>query len=321
MQFIKMHGLGNDYVYVNGFSEPLPDHDDALADLARCVSDRHTGIGADGLILVLPPQAGPDAHEPAHVGMRMFNADGSEGEMCGNGIRCVCKLVHDHGILLAQAGQDQTPNPLNIETAAGILSLDYQTGDDGKVNRVTVDMGTPILTPKEIPIDEAELGPTAQPQTFMVPVTDRGQHEPSEFLTATFVSMGNPHAVIFVDDLDAIDFPRLGPLLERHAAFPQRMNVHFVQLHAAAGEARHPEGVPRARVVHWERGSGPTLACGTGACAVAVAAFLTQRLNPEGERRVITHLPGGDLDLTWRDDDHVLMTGPATEVFIGDYPA
>ena len=291
MRFVKMHGLGNDYVYVSGFDQTLPDDADELADLARRVSERRFGIGSDGLILVLPPTT-----DHAHVRMRMFNADGSEGEMCGNGVRCVCKLAHDHGICDA--------NPMKIETAAGLMVLDYQLDDAGKVDRVAVDMGKPILEPAEVPVDVSELGPTGQPQTFMIPVTDRGQHEPSEFLTATFVSMGNPHAVIFTPDLETLDFTRLGPRLETHPAFPNRMNIHFVQMTAD----------DRARVRHWERGSGATLACGTGACAVAVAANLTGKAG----RRLITNLPGGELELEWRDDDHLVMTGPAVEVYRGE---
>ncbi|MFW5681914.1 MAG: diaminopimelate epimerase [Phycisphaeraceae bacterium] len=296
MRFVKMHGLGNDYVYINGFAESLPEDDPALAALAQRVSRRRFGIGSDGLILVLPPTSGD-----AHVRMRMFNADGSEGEMCGNGIRCVCKLTHDHGVI---ASPRDTPRPLKVETAAGLMSLDYELDADEKVTRVSVDMGEPILDPDRVPVLADELGPTAQPQTFAIAITDRGQHEPSEFLNATFVSMGNPHATIFVQDLEAVDFTRLGPLLETHAAFPNRMNVHFVQM----------IGGDRARVRHWERGSGATLACGTGACAVAVAASLTGKAG----RRLLTHLPGGDLEIEWRDDNRVVMTGPAEEVYRGE---
>lgn len=295
MRFVKMHGLGNDYVYVNGFSETIPGDDRALAELAQRVSRRRFGIGSDGLILVLPP-----TRDEAHVRMRMFNADGSEGEMCGNGIRCVCKLVRDHGVI---ASPGDTPRPLKVETPAGVMSLDYELDDAGAVARVRVDMGEPILDPERVPIRVDELGPTSQPQTFAAAVTDRGQHEPSEFLNATFVSMGNPHATIFVEDLESADFTRLGPLLETHAAFPNRMNVHFVQM----------LGDDRARVRHWERGSGATLACGTGACAVAVAASLTGKAG----RRLLTHLPGGELEIEWRDDNRVVMTGPAEEVYRG----
>lgn len=296
MRFVKMHGLGNDYVYVNGFAETLPQDDEELAALAKRVSPRRFGVGSDGLILVLPPTGGD-----AHVRMRMFNADGSEGEMCGNGIRCVCKLTHDHGVI---SSPRDTPRPLKVETAAGLMSLDYELDADDKVTRVSVDMGEPILEPERVPVLADELGPTAQPQTFATAITDRGQHEPSEFMNATFVSMGNPHATIFVQDLEAVDFTRLGPLLETHAAFPNRMNVHFVQM----------IGEDRARVRHWERGSGATLACGTGACAVAVAASLTGKAG----RKLLTHLPGGDLEIEWRNDNHIVMTGPAEEVFRGE---
>jgi len=280
MRFTKMHGLGNDYIYVDGSAEAVADP----AALARIVSDRHTGIGGDGLILILPPAPGIDAD----ARMRMFNADGSEAEMCGNGIRCVAKYVVDHGI--------SRNKPLRVQTGNGVLSLDYQTNGDGRVSLVTVDMGEPILDPRKVPIDPAKLAATHQPQTFVID---------GEW-TATMVSMGNPHAVIFVDDLRAVDHLTAGPRLEHHAAFPKRINVHFVQVHAP-GEVT---------IVHWERGSGPTLACGTGACAVCVAGVLTGRTG----RSITGHLPGGDLRLEWREaDNHVYMTGPAVEVFSGEY--
>ncbi len=271
MRFTKMHGIGNDYVYVNGFEETVDDP----ASLARVIADRHTGVGGDGLILVLPPAPGVNAH----VRMRMFNADGSEAEMCGNGLRCVCKLAHDRGIC--------TANPMRIKTGNGVLTLDYTTNGDGKVDQVTVDMGEPILDLPDIPVDEAQFD-------------DR-------LAGATFVSMGNPHVVLYVDDVAAIELEKIGPELEHHAAFPNRMNIHFVQVHS------RDEVTMRT----WERGSGITLACGTGASAVCVAGVLTDRT----ARNILAHLPGGDLTLQWREDDnHVLMTGPATEVFTGDWP-
>lgn len=285
MKFIKMHGIGNDYVYVNGFIERVDDP----ARLAVAVADRHFGIGGDGLILVLPPQSGVDAH----VRMRMFNADGSESEMCGNGIRCVCKLAHDHGISDAR--------PMRIQTGAGVLTLDYRLDDEGKVEQVTVDMGEPILKLADVPVDATQLLETDAKHEYRLPITQ------GDDLRMTFVSMGNPHAMIYHTNVAAIDLEKIGPLLENHRAFPRRMNVHFVQVHS-------PDEVT---VRTWERGSGITLACGTGASAVCVAGVLTGRTN----RRILAHLPGGDLTLQWRQaDHHVLMTGGATQVFTGVWP-
>lgn len=290
MRFTKMHGLGNDYVYVNGF-----DPDDAKralvdpAGLAKKISDRHFGVGGDGMILLLPPEDGADAH----CRMRMFNIDGSEGEMCGNGIRCVCKLAHDRGVT--------TANPMKIQTGNGVLTLDYTLDQKGKVESVTVDMGEPALDPALVPIDVNKLRPTKQPQTFGFGVAD-----PEANFVGTFCSTGNPHVTIYVNDLDLIALETVGPLLEHHPAFPKRMNVHFV-------EVLSPSEV---RVRHWERGSGITLACGTGASAVCVAGVLTGC----GERKITAHLPGGELTLEWKEaDNHVYMTGPATEVFTGEW--
>ena len=277
MRFTKMHGLGNDYVYVDGFAETLPDTDPGLADLAQRVADRHVGIGGDGLIVVVPAAA-PDAH----VRMRMFNADGSESEMCGNGIRCVCKLVHDHRL-----GPDPDADPLRVETGAGVLSLRSTRDEAGRVDAVAVDMGRPELDPARVPVDEAKLD-------------DRlaGFH---------YVSMGNPHAVCFVDDDAPLARPQRGAELEVHPAFPNRINVHFVRVRDRA----------TVDVYHWERGSGATLACGTGACAVAVAGVRAGLL----DRSVTAHLPGGPLQLDWpADDATVTMTGPAVEVFRGVWP-
>ncbi len=289
MRFVKMHGLGNDYVYINGFTQHVADP----AALAVKIADRHFGVGGDGLILVLPPTSPGDAD----VRMRMFNADGSESEMCGNGVRCVCKFAHDFGLTAA--------NPMRVETGRGVLELRYSLDAVGQVHRVTVDMGAPILNPAQTPIDPSRLRPTAQPQTFVIP--DSPTVPGSDPVTATFVSMGNPHAVIYVPDVNVIDLTSVGARLETHPAFPRRMNIHFVQT-LLPGEV-----IMRT----WERGSGITLACGTGASAVCVAGVLTAR----GDRRILAHLPGGDLELEWRqDDDHVLMTGPAVTVFEGDYP-
>ena len=296
MRFIKMTGLGNDYVYVDCFDQAV----EHPARLARVVSDRNFGIGSDGLILVFPPDDGVDAA----ARMQMFNADGSEGQMCGNGIRCVCKMVHDHGL-----GPASASNPMRIQTASGLLSLDYDTDGHGRVKTVSVDMGRPLLEPEDVPVIIDELTQTEQPQTFKVSVPGT-----TERFDATFVSMGNPHAVIFVDEVSdetAHVLRGWGSALEAHPAFPERMNVHFVEV----------LGEEEVRVLHWERGSGPTLACGTGACAVCVAGVVTGRT----QAALTAHLPGGDLSLLWREHNAkvpgpVIMTGPATEVYTGEWP-
>jgi diaminopimelate epimerase len=279
MKFTKMHGIGNDYVYVNGFQERVADP----AAVARVVSDRHTGIGGDGLILILPS-------DKADVRMRMFNADGSEGEMCGNGIRCVAKYAYDHGLT--------KNNPMRVETGRGILSLAMRL-KESKVDQVTVNMGHPILDLSQVPVDASKLKPAKAPE-YTIPLD-----WPQRF-DASFVSMGNPHAVMYVDDVGQLDLEHVGPLVERHPAFPRRINAHWVQ-------AISPSEV---RMRTWERGSGITLACGTGACAVAVAGVLTGRT----QRKLLAHLPGGDLELEWREsDNNVYMTGPASEVFSGEW--
>ena len=277
MRFTKMQGAGNDYIYVDCFSIPLPRDP---AGLSRAVSDRHFGIGSDGLILICPS-------EIADARMRMFNADGSESEMCGNGIRCVAKYVHDHGIV-------RKPN-LKIETGRGILSLDLELLG-GKVRSVRVDMGQPILTGVLIPTTL----PGDPPINVPLAVADIK-------LMVTCVSMGNPHCVTYVDEPTDSLILGIGPKVENLPAFPRRTNVEFVRVNSVADITM--------RV--WERGSGATLACGTGACAVAVAGVLTGRT----QRRITAHLPGGDLRLEWSEaDDHVYMTGPAVEVFSGEWP-
>lgn len=288
MQFIKMHGQGNDYVYVNGFAETdIESHD--LNQLARTISDRHRGVGSDGLILAVPPT--PKATQAgAHARMRMFNVDGSEGDMCGNGVRCLAKLVHDENV--------STAHPLLIETGNGILTLEYTTDAAQKIETVTVDMGVPRFEPDQVPIDTTIATPVAE-HTWQVTVDDQP-------LQLVAVNTGNPHAVLFVDDLATVDLHRLGPALENHNAFPRRANIHFAQI--ASPDTIH--------VLHWERGSGPTLACGTGATAVCVAAAATGRAH----RMVTTHLPGGPLTIDWRDNDHAFMTGPAEEAFRGSWP-
>ncbi len=287
MRFVKMQGIGNDYVYVDAFAQNIAEPE----KLAVKVADRHFGVGGDGLILVAPPTDGAKK-EGASVRMRMFNADGSEAEMCGNGIRCVAKFAFDRGL--------STQNPMRIETGHGILPVELMV-EKGKVRAVTVNMGEPIFDLPKIPVDAQWLGATENVRVFQVPMgTSLG-------VRATFVSMGNPHAVIYVDDVQKIDLATIGPVLEHHKAFPRRMNVHFVQVHSAT----------EATMRTWERGSGITLACGTGAAAVCVAGVLTGKT----ERHLLTHLPGGDLTLEWREsDDCVYMTGTATEVFTGEWP-
>ncbi|MCO6459539.1 MAG: diaminopimelate epimerase [Pirellulaceae bacterium] len=276
MRFTKMHGAGNDYVYVNCFEQQVT----RPAELAQAISHRRFGVGADGLILILPS-------ERADARMRMFNADGSESEMCGNGIRCVAKYVHDHGI----CRRDR----LRIETGAGVLPVDLEL-EDGLVRRVRVDMGPPILEPDRIP--------TKLPGT---PVVNRSLEIDGRSLQVTSVSMGNPHCVVFVPEATDELVLGLGPRIETSPSFPARVNVEFV-------EVLSPSEV-RQRT--WERGSGETWACGTGASAVCVAGVLSGRT----ERRIVNHLLGGDLELHWNEaDDHVYMTGPATEVFQGEWP-
>jgi diaminopimelate epimerase len=272
-----MHGAGNDYIYVDCIRNPMP-HDPA--GLSRKVSDRHFGVGSDGLILICPS-------DQADVRMRMFNADGSEAEICGNGVRCVAKYVYDHGLV-------RKPQ-LTVETGRGVLALDLEISG-GKVRQVRVDMGEPILAAADIPTTLPGNPPVNVALTL-----------PDQRLQVTCVSMGNPHCVTFVEAITDALVLGIGPQVEHHAAFPRRTNVEFVRVN-------RPDDVT-VRV--WERGSGETLACGTGACAVAVAAVLTGRT----QRRLVVHLPGGDLQLFWSETDHhVSMAGPAVEVFSGDWP-
>ncbi|MEK6250087.1 MAG: diaminopimelate epimerase [Planctomycetales bacterium] len=281
MRFTKMHGAGNDYIYVDCFSEPTPDNP---ADAARQISDRHFGVGGDGLVLIRPT-------ENADARMQMFNADGSEAEMCGNAVRCVAKYIFEEGIAAKEG--------LRIETGNGVLSLDLEVADK-KVQRVRVDMGEPIL--------DAEAIPTKLPGN---PVVDRplfiaGTAVVSEATQrVTCVSMGNPHCVLFVDHASDELVLGLGPLIEVDDHFPNRINVEFVEI-----IDKH-----QVRQRTWERGSGETLACGTGASAVCVAGVLAGKT----ERKIVVHLLGGDLELEWADDNHVYMTGPAEEVFRGEW--
>jgi len=291
MRFTKMHGLGNDYVYVNCFDGQV----DNPIELAQAMSDRHRGIGADGLILIYPS-------DKADVLIRIFNADGSEAEMCGNGIRCVAKYTYERKIAepggpFSIPGQtDRCPGSLKIETGNGVMTVGLVIDDDDKVRKVCVNMGQPILAPKEIPVT------LPSDRIIEEPIEVLGQE-----LLMTCVSMGNPHAVFFCDDVGLIELERIGPAIENHSLFPNRCNVHFVQI----------EKPTEFKMRTWERGSGVTMACGTGACACCVAGVLTDRI----ERACTAHLPGGDLDLNWCEADNcVYMTGPAVEVYEGTWP-
>ena len=275
MKFTKMHGAGNDYVYVDCFKETV----DNPAETAIKVSNRNFGIGSDGLILIMPT-------DKADVRMRMFNSDGSESEMCGNGIRCVAKYAYDHGIV--------AKTEITAETGAGILTLQLFPNAENKVERVRVNMGPPRLSREEIPMNGT---PVAQVVAEELTVLDKT-------FKITCVSMGNPHCIIYVDDVDNFPVATYGPLIENHQLFPRRTNVEFIQI------------ISRTEVKQrtWERGAGETLACGTGASAVCVAGVL----NNLTDRKILNHLAGGDLELEWVENGPVFMTGPATEVFSGE---
>lgn len=270
--FVKMHGIGNDYVYIDGFELTIPDP----AELARRVSPRRTAIGSDGVILIQPSST-------ADCRMEMYNADGSRGEMCGNGIRCVAKYAFESGRTRA--------NPMRIETDAGTKVVELKVVG-GRVAQVTVDMGAPILDGPRIPV-------AAEGRVIDAPLEVGGAA-----YRVTCVSMGNPHCVVFLPDLAGLDLERIGPLFEHHPFFPNRVNTEFVQVLSRK----------RLRMRVWERGSGETAACGTGACAVLVAAVLTG----QSERKATVQLNGGDLCIEWTEDDHVHMTGPAEEAFRGE---
>ena len=277
MKFTKMQGLGNDYVYVNCLKETIADP----PALAKKISDRHFGVGSDGLIMINPS-------DKADFEMEMYNADGSRAEMCGNGIRCVAKYVYDYGLT------DKTR--ISVDTLAGIKYLDL-TVENGKVSLVRVDMGRPILEPENIPVQAEGSRVVDEPLTV-----DGKEYR------MTCVSMGNPHAVIFVDqDVRELPLEQIGPSFESHERFPKRINTEF----ARVLDRRTVE----MRV--WERGSGETLACGTGTCATAVACVL----NGLTEDEITVHLLGGDLYIKWdREKDTVYMTGPAETVFDGEWP-
>ena len=274
MKFTKMHGIGNDYVYVNCFKETVEHPSEA----AIKVSDRHFGIGSDGLILIKPS-------EVADGKMEMYNADGSQGAMCGNGIRCVAKYMYDYGIT------DKTS--ISVETKSGIKYLDL-TIKDGKVDTVKVNMGTPILKAADIPVR------SEKEQVIDEPVMVDGKE-----WKITCVSMGNPHAITYIDDVKNLEIEKIGPKFENHEIFPDRVNTEFVHV--------IDRNTVEMRV--WERGSGETLACGTGACAVAVSSIL----NGLTEEEVTVKLLGGDLKIFWdRTENKVYMTGSATTVFDGE---
>ncbi len=282
MKFTKMHGIGNDYVYVNGFEEDLPIEAGRLAEL---VSDRHFGIGSDGLILIKPSQI-------ADFTMEMYNSDGTRGLMCGNGIRCVAKYVYDHGMT--------NKTTLNIETGAGIKKLDLKV-KNSKVVQVTVDMGIPTLIGEEgeTPLTPGVAGTLKAEDIWReLPFKDHPQ-------TVIPISMGNPHAILFVPDVTDIPITTIGPLIENHPFFADRTNVEFV----------HITGNDSIRMRVWERGAGETMACGTGACASAVASALIGQTG----HSVDVRLNGGSLHIKWREDGHVEMTGTATEVFTGEF--
>ena len=278
LQFTKMHGLGNDYVYLGLFDQQVDDP----PELARVISDRHLGVGGDGLILVGPPEV-----NDAHIRMQVFNADGSRAGMCGNGLRCAAKLAYDRGWTHA--------NPLRVQTDSGVLTLDLTVDQSGRVTLARADIGEPILDPKLIPVALDGQRVVNVPILFM-----------DKKLPVTCVSMGSAHAIFFVDNLTGIPLSEWGPALEHHPLFPNRINVHFVRVLA-------PD---RVEMVIWERGSGATQACGTGACAVCVASVLNDKCG----RSIAVEMPGGVLLIEWNEaTNHVFMTGPAVEAFTGEW--
>lgn len=283
MKFTKMHGCGNDYIYINGFTEKIAQ--DKKPELVQKISDRHFGIGGDGAIFINPSTE-------ADFEMEMYNADGSRAEMCGNGIRCVAKYVYDKGLT------DKTN--ISIISCGKIKYLELFL-KDGKVDTVKVNMGAPILCPEEIPVALEEKGPEKQGQIVNEPITVLEKE-----YKMTCVSMGNPHAVIFMDDVENLAIEQIGPYFENHKCFPKRTNTEFVKV--------IDRKTVQMRV--WERGTGETLACGTGCCATVVACVL----NGLTDETVTVKLLGGEIDITWdREANLVYMTGPATTVFDGEY--
>ena len=280
LTFSKMHGIGNDYIYINCFQEKVSYPE----KLSVFLSDVRFGVGSDGLVLILPS-------DKADFRMRIFNADGSEAMMCGNATRCIGKYVYDMGMT--------TKTEISLETNSGIKYLTLYPGADGKIESVKVDMGKAILVPKEIPVDSPLDRFIAQPVTV----------DGTEY-AMTCVSMGNPHAVVFLPEIDSLDLEKIGPSFEHHPLFPDRVNTEFVRVIDAH--------TLQMRV--WERGSGETFACGTGTCATVVAAVLNGYCKKEEE--ILVHLRGGDLRIIYHEDDTVTMIGPATYVFEGkmEYP-
>lgn len=274
MRFTKMHGIGNDYIYVNCFEETVNDPE----KVSVILSDRHKGIGSDGLVLIMPS-------DKADFRMRIFNADGSEAMMCGNATRCIGKYVYDNGL----TGKTD----VTLETNSGIKYLKLFVSD-GKVESVTVDMGKAILVPREIPVNSELERFIGQPLEI----------DGKEW-RVTCVSMGNPHAVVFTEGIDDMELEKLGPKFENHSLFPNRINTEFIEVIDSR--------TLRMRV--WERGSGETFACGTGTCAAVVAACLNGICRQDEE--ILVHLRGGDLRITYRSDGTVMMTGPAARVFDG----
>ena len=289
MKFTKMHGLGNDYIYINCFEQDVK----KPAKLAPILSDRHKGIGGDGLILIRPSKK-------ADVRMRMFNADGTEAEMCGNGIRCVAKYAYENKLVkaggeLSVPGQAPYPQSIKIETANGVLKVGLTIDKNDRVQEVCVNMGKPELASQKVPVNLPVKQVIDQPMQFE-----------NRAFVMTCVSMGNPHAVFFRDDIVTINLAKLGRAIENHNIFPQKTNVHFVKV-----DSRNEFSMRT-----WERGTGITLACGTGACASCVAGVLTGRL----ERTCTAQLAGGELKLNWcQQDSCVYMTGPAVKVFHGEW--
>jgi len=280
INFVKMHGLGNDFILIDCINKSLGDSS-FLSYLAKKLCDRNFGIGADGLILILPSSK-------ADLRMRIFNYDGSEAQMCGNGIRCFAKYVYENKLV--------SKNKFTVETLAGIITpeLIFQDLKDKKVLRVKVDMGTPKLRRREIPMT-GEDTPTLVDETLKI--------NSEQTFKVTCVSMGNPHCIVFVDDVQSIQIDEIGPKIENHPFFPEKTNAEFIQI------INNKELNFRV----WERGVGETLACGTGACAALVAAVLNKKTDQEAT----IHLPGGDLDIRWADNKHIYMTGPAELVFKG----
>lgn len=277
MKFTKMHGLGNDFVMVDGFKEDIADPN----QLAEAICDRHFGVGADGLILILPSK-----QEDADFRMRIFNSDGSEPEMCGNGIRCFGKYLYDHDLT--------EKTKIRVETLAGIIVPELII-EENQVEAVQVDMGQPGLGSTDIPITGVNKDKVIKEKLEV------GNEE----YEITAVSMGNPHTVIFVDDADDFPVTEVGPKVEEHPRFPEKTNVEFIEVMNRS----------EIKMRVWERGAGVTLACGTGACGSTVASIL----NDYTDQEVEVHLLGGDLTIEWAEDSHVYMTGPAEEVFVGEW--